>query len=108
MDVIDRIKTLLATQPVVLFMKGTQRYPMCEYSSRAVQALAGTGVAFHCVNVLADPQIRASLPHFANWHTFPQLFIQGELIGGCDIIEELQAAGELRRMMHDVAGVSAT
>ena len=107
MDVIDRIKTLLATHPVVLFMKGTSQYPMCELSNRAAQALADTGAPFHTVNVLEDPEIRASLPPYSNWQGFPQLFVQGELIGSCDIIEELQAAGELSRMLHDVAGVPA-
>jgi monothiol glutaredoxin len=58
------------------------------------------------VNVLADPEIRAALPHYANWPTFPQLFIQGELIGGCDIVEDLKASGELARMAADVTGAS--
>jgi monothiol glutaredoxin len=106
MDVIQRIKTTLSTQPAVLFMKGTPEFPMCGFSSRAASALKGTGVSFHAVNVLEDPEIRASLPQYANWPTFPQLFIQGELIGGCDIIEELQTSGELGRMMRDVAGIS--
>jgi len=69
-----------------------------------VQALTQAGAVFHSVNVLADPQVRATLPHFANWPTFPQLFIQGELIGGCDIIEDLNSSGELSRMARDVAG----
>ena len=79
---------------------------MCGFSSRAAKALTEAGATFHAVNVLADPQIRAALPHFANWPTFPQLFIQGELIGGCDIIEDLKSAGELSRMAGDVAGAA--
>ena len=106
MDINERIKALLAEHPIVLFMKGTPEFPMCGFSERAAQALASTGVPFHTENVLADPQLRAALPHFANWPTFPQLFIQGELIGGCDIIEDLKSAGELSRMAHDVAGVA--
>ncbi len=106
MDVNDRIKTMLAEHPIVLFMKGTPEFPMCGFSSRAAQALSAAGATFHAVNVLADPQIRAALPHFANWPTLPQLFIQGELIGGCDIIEDLQSAGELARMAGDVAAVA--
>ena len=104
MDINERIRAMLAEHPIVLFMKGTPQFPMCGFSSRAARALAEAGAAFHPVNVLADPQLRAALPHFANWPTFPQLFIQGELIGGCDIIEELKSAGELARMAQDVAG----
>lgn len=104
MDINEQIKTMLAEHPIVLFMKGTPEFPMCGFSHRAAQALAEAGAVFHSVNVLADPQIRAALPQFANWSTFPQLFIHGELIGGCDIIEDLASAGELSRMAHDVAG----
>ncbi len=85
MDINEQIRAMLAEHPIVLFMKGTPQFPMCGFSSRAVQALTQAGAEFLAVNVLADPQIRAALPHFANWPTFPQLFIQGELIGGCDI-----------------------
>lgn len=106
MDINEQIRAMLAEHPIVLFMKGTPEFPMCGFSSRAAQALADAGAAFHTVNVLADPQIRAALPHFSNWPTFPQLFIQGELIGGCDIIEDLKSSGELSRMASDVAGVA--
>ena len=104
MDVNERIKAVLAGHPMVLFMKGTPQFPMCGFSSRAAQALEEAGAAFHAVNVLADSEVRAALPHFANWPTFPQLFIQGELIGGCDIVEDLKASGELARMAVDVNG----
>lgn len=106
MDINEQIKGMLAAHPIVLFMKGTPEFPMCGFSSRAAKALVEAGAVFHAVNVLADPQIRAALPHFSNWPTFPQLFIQGELIGGCDIIEDLNSAGELSRMASDVAGVA--
>ena len=106
MDVNERIKAVLSEHAIVLFMKGTPQFPMCGFSSRAAQALAQAGAMFHVVNVLADPQVRAALPHYANWPTFPQLFIQGELIGGCDIIEDLKHAGELARMAADVNGVA--
>jgi monothiol glutaredoxin len=105
MDINEQIKAILAEHPIVLFMKGTLEFPMCGFSARAARALADAGATFHAVNVLADPQIRAALPHFANWPTFPQLFIQGELIGGCDIVEDLKSAGELSRMASDVTGV---
>jgi len=79
---------------------------MCGFSSRAAKALTDAGADFYAVNILADPQLRSGLPHFANWPTYPQLFIQGELIGGCDIVEDLNAAGELARMANDVAGIA--
>lgn len=107
MDINERIRAVLAEHPIVLFMKGTPEFPMCGFSSRAAKALSSAGAVFHAVNVLADPQIRAALPHFANWPTFPQLFIHGELIGGCDIIEDLDSSGELARMAHDVSGVAS-
>lgn len=106
MDVNERIRAVLAEHAIVLFMKGTPQFPMCGFSSRAVQALRDAGATFHAVNVLADPQLRAGLPHYANWPTFPQLFIQGELIGGCDIIEDLKSSGQLARMAADVAEAS--
>jgi monothiol glutaredoxin len=106
MDVNERIKTVLSEHAIVLFMKGTPQFPMCGFSSRAAQALKQAGADFHTVNVLADPEVRAALPHYANWPTFPQLFIQGELIGGCDIIEDLKNAGELERMVADVSGAA--
>ena len=106
MDVYERIKAVLAEHPIVLFMKGTPQFPMCGFSSRAAQALKEAGADVHAINVLADPEVRAALPHYANWPTFPQLFIQGELIGGCDIVEDLKASGELARMVLDVSGAS--
>lgn len=108
MDVVERIKALVAEHPAVLFMKGTPQFPMCGFSSRAVAALRDAGMPFHAVNVLEDPEIRAGLPAYANWPTFPQLFVQGELIGGCDIIEELRVSGELARMLSDNDDESAS
>jgi monothiol glutaredoxin len=105
MDAVKRIKAIVAGHPIVLFMKGTPEFPMCGFSARAVQALQAADARYFAVNVLEDPELRASLPRFSNWPTFPQLFIQGELIGGCDIVEDLHAAGELRKMAADVAVV---
>ncbi len=102
MDIDERIKATLAEHPIVLFMKGTPQFPMCGFSGRAAKALSAAGARFHAVNVLADPQVRAALPHFANWPTFPQFFIQGELIGGCDIALELHESGELERIVGDL------
>jgi monothiol glutaredoxin len=103
MDVSKRIKALLAEHAIVLFMKGIPKFPMCDFSNRAVQVLQAMSASFYAVNVLADPVIRAALPQYANWPTFPQLFIYGEWIGGCAIMEELKASGQLQRMLTDVA-----
>ena len=102
MSVMDRIKAEVEGHPIVLFMKGTPQFPMCGFSSRTAQALKAAGAsAFHSVNVLEEPEIRANLPRFSDWPTFPQLFINGELIGGCDITVELHQQGELQQMLAD-------
>lgn len=102
MTVMERIKAELEAHPVVLFMKGTPEVPMCGYSQRAVAALRAAGATrLHAVNVMADPEIRANLPRYADWPTFPQLFVQGELIGGADIVVELAEAGELARIVAE-------
>ena len=98
----DRIRAEIEGHPVVLFMKGTPQFPMCGFSSRAVQALKAAGEAqLHTVNVLEEPESRANLPRYSDWPTFPQLFINGELIGGCDITMELFESGELARMVAE-------
>ena len=102
MSVVDRIKNEVESPPVVLFMKGTAQFPMCGFSSRTVQALKAAGATeLHTINVLEDPEIRANLPRYSNWPTFPQLFINGELIGGCDITIELYESGELARIVAE-------
>ena len=102
MPVLERIQSEIETHPIVLFMKGTPQFPMCGFSSRTSQALKLAGANnFHSVNVLEDPEVRANLPRFSNWPTFPQLFITGELIGGCDIALELYESGELARMIAE-------
>ncbi|HSC13218.1 MAG TPA: Grx4 family monothiol glutaredoxin [Rhodanobacteraceae bacterium] len=103
MDVLDRIRKTVSDNPVVLYMKGTPQFPMCGFSSRAAQALKTVGAQFASVNVLEDPEIRANLPRYSNWPTFPQLFINGELIGGCDILLELQESGELAQMVKEAS-----
>ena len=102
MSVVERIKNEVETHPIVLFMKGTPQFPMCGFSSRTVQALKAAGAEqLHSVNVLEDPEIRANLPRYSNWPTFPQLFVNGELIGGCDITIELYESGELPRIVAE-------
>ena len=102
MPVMERIQAEVESHPIVLFMKGTPAWPMCGFSARAVQALQAAGAAsLHTVNVLEEPEVRANLPRYSNWPTFPQLFIHGELIGGCDITLELFESGELARMIAE-------
>jgi len=103
MDILDRIRQTVSDNPIVLFMKGTPQFPMCGFPSRAAQALKTSGANFESVNVLEDPEIRANLPRYSNWPTFPQLFINGELIGGCDIMDELRQSGELERMVKEAS-----
>lgn len=105
-DVNERIKTTLSEHPIVLYMKGTPQFPMCGFSARTSQALAAVGADFYSVNILEDSEIRANLPRYSNWPTFPQLYINGELIGGCDIALELYQSGELQRMVQE-AGTPA-
>jgi len=105
MDVLERIKKQVEENPIVIYMKGTPQMPSCGFSSRASQALQGCGVEFAYVNILADPEVFENLPRFADWPTFPQIYINGELIGGCDITLELFQKGELQKMAQEaVAG----
>jgi monothiol glutaredoxin len=97
MDVLDRIKQQVEDNPVIIYMKGTPQFPQCGFSSRAVEALQGCGESFSYINVLDDPEIFANLPRFADWPTFPQVYIDGELIGGCDITLEMYANGDLKK-----------
>ena len=101
MDVMDRIRQAVEDNAVVIFMKGTPQFPQCGFSSRAAQALQACGEEFAYVNVLAGPEIFENLPKFANWPTFPQIYIDGELVGGCDITLELFQNGELPRMVKE-------
>ena len=98
---------LVASTPVVLFMKGTPLFPQCGFSSTAVSILERLGVAFEGVDVLADPAIRAGVKEYSDWPTVPQLYIGGEFVGGSDIMMEMYQAGELT-MLLDEAGVPRT
>jgi monothiol glutaredoxin len=97
---LDRIAKQVGDNPVIIYMKGTPQLPSCGFSSRAAQALMACGQEFAYVNVLEDPEIYESLPSFADWPTFPQIYIDGELVGGCDIVLELHRNGELQKMME--------
>ena len=99
MDVVDRIKAQISTQPVVLFMKGTPDFPQCGFSAQTVGALRAVGASFHAVNIFEDPELRDALKKFSNWPTFPQLYVNGELIGGCDIAMQMFQSGELKELV---------
>jgi monothiol glutaredoxin len=103
MDALERIKEQVENNPILIYMKGTPQFPQCGFSSRAAAALQQCGEKFAYVNVLADPEIFENLPKFADWPTFPQIYIDGELIGGCDITLELLESGELEKMVKEAA-----
>lgn len=100
MDTLEKIKQQIADNPVLLYMKGTPKMPQCGFSARAVQCINACGVDFAYVDVLANPDIRQTLPQYADWPTFPQLYVKGELIGGSDIIAELYQQGELESLLR--------
>jgi monothiol glutaredoxin len=95
----DQIQTAIDENPVLLFMKGTPEQPMCGFSARTVAILQSVGQPFAAVNVLPDPRIRQELSALSNWPTIPQLFIDGELVGGCDIVTEMYESGELQQSL---------
>jgi len=101
MDIISEIKDLLAEHPVVLFMKGTPDAPQCGFSMRTAEALKSYNVEFVYIDILTAPDMRANLPKISNWPTFPQVFINGELVGGCDIILDLHQKEELQKLLQE-------
>lgn len=103
MTTIDKIKQQIADNPIILYMKGSPKFPSCGFSAQAVQALSHCGVPFAYVDILQHPDIREELPEYANWPTFPQLWVDGELIGGCDIMLEMFQAGELKPLLEKTA-----
>ena len=104
MDTQQRIKDQVTGNSVVLYMKGTPQFPQCGFSSLAVQVLNACGVQdFYSVNVLADAEIRQSIKEFANWPTIPQLYVNGEFVGGSDIMKEMYQSGELQKLLQGIA-----
>lgn len=102
METLDKIKQQIAENKILLYMKGTPDQPQCGFSAKASQTLAACGAKFAYVDILENPDIRQILPQYAKWPTFPQLYINGELIGGCDIILELYQQGELQEMLKTI------
>jgi monothiol glutaredoxin len=108
MDTQELIKQQVGAHPIVLYMKGTPQFPMCGFSATVVQVLRAAGVEdFHSVNVLEDPAIREGIKQFANWPTIPQLYVNGEFVGGCDILREMFQSGELQPLLAGARKVSA-
>ncbi len=99
MNVQDKIKQQIASDKIVLYMKGTPQFPQCGFSAKSVELLKASGAEFSTVDVLADPDIRQGIKEYSNWPTIPQLYINGEFVGGCDILTELFQKGELQRMV---------
>ena len=100
-DTIEKIKKQISENTVLLYMKGSPKMPQCGFSARAVQCIDACGVAFAYVDILANPDIRQTLPQYADWPTFPQLYVKGELIGGSDIIAEMYEQGELELLLRE-------
>ncbi len=98
--IFDRIRRDIDSNDVVLYMKGTAVFPQCGFSAAVVQVLSQLGVVFKDINVLEDNDIRQGIKDFASWPTIPQLYIKGEFIGGCDIVREMYASGELQQMLQ--------
>lgn len=101
METIERIKEQISENTVLLYMKGSPKLPSCGFSSQASQALISCGEQFAYVDILQNPDIRAELPKYADWPTFPQLWVEGEFIGGCDIIIEMFQQGELQTLIKE-------
>ena len=95
----EAIQEAISENPVILFMKGTPEAPACGFSARTVQILQSMGTPFAAVDILPDPRIRQELSSLSNWPTIPQLFVEGELIGGCDIVTEMFQSGELGQVL---------
>lgn len=98
-DIEQIIKEQIANNPILLYMKGSPHTPQCGFSARTVQCLSECEQRFAYVDILANPEIRAALPKVANWPTFPQLYVNGELVGGCDIVADMHAKGELAPLL---------
>ena len=100
-DINERIKEQLESNPVLVYMKGTPDFPQCGFSGQTVAALKAIGRPFSYVNIFDDPEIREGLKTYSNWPTFPQLYVDGELVGGCDIVVEMYHSGELQKLLTE-------
>ncbi len=108
MDIMQTIKEQLENNDIILFMKGTPQAPQCGFSAKTVQALMACGERFAFVNILDQPEIRENLKVYSNWPTFPQLYVNAELVGGCDIVCEMSESGELKELIQKAMASSDT
>jgi monothiol glutaredoxin len=106
MSVIERIKEQLESNPVILYMKGTPDFPQCGFSGQTVQVLDACNAKYASVNIFEDPELREALKAYSHWPTYPQLYIKGELVGGCDIVIDLYKKGELVGLLTAVGGIA--
>ncbi|MDE2338708.1 MAG: Grx4 family monothiol glutaredoxin [Gammaproteobacteria bacterium] len=106
MDVVEKIKAEIGAAPVVLFMKGTPDFPQCGFSAQTVAALRALGAQFKSVNIFEDPELREGLKRYSNWPTYPQLYVNGELLGGCDITLEMYQSGELEKVLSGAGALA--
>ena len=102
MDIEQEIKEQISSNPILLYMKGSPDSPQCGFSSKATQLLISCGKPFSFVDILSNPEVRANLPKVSNWPTFPQLFIDGDLVGGSDIMVEMDENGELQKLIDTI------
>ena len=105
-DITQRIKEQLESAPVILFMKGTPDFPQCGFSAQTAAALRAVNAKYRHVNIFEEPELREALKAYSNWPTFPQLYVKGELVGGCDIVVEMYRSGELQSMLKEAGAIA--
>ena len=98
---LETIKRQISENPILLYMKGSPQAPQCGFSAKTIECMVGCGQRFAYVDILSNPEIRATLPSYAEWPTFPQLWVDGELVGGCDIVTEMHGNGELKPLIDE-------
>ena len=106
MDIMQSIKEQIESNTIILYMKGSPEAPQCGFSSKSSQVLMACGQKFAYVDILSNPEIRSNLPKYANWPTFPQLYVSGELVGGCDILVEMYESGELKTLVTNASAAA--
>lgn len=99
-----RIEETIGSNKIVLFMKGTKAFPQCGFSATVVEVLRRVNADFHAVNILSDPDLRQGMKEFSSWPTFPQLYVDGRFVGGCDIVRDMYSAGELQPIVDQALG----
>ena len=106
-NAIDQIQAAIAGNKILIFMKGTRNFPMCGFSAATIQIFEELGAQFETVDVLADEEVRQAIKTFSNWPTIPQVYVNGQFVGGCDIIRELHESGELQALLEEALGLGA-